>query len=152
MKRRIQRAAFFLALLFPALLLAGCKGESLLIRCDLDGGVQSLDPQFTEEEAADTSEETVPYLESMVIHDAMGHLRQLGLDYKIVGDGVTVLKQVPSVTEQIPKGGTVVLFTDEASLESTVSIPSVVGMTPQEANQAIYAAGLNIRLTGEDIS
>ena len=52
MKRRIQRAAFFLALLFPALLLAGCKGESLLIRCDLDGGVQSLDPQFTEEEAA----------------------------------------------------------------------------------------------------
>ena len=110
------------------------------------------EPEFTEEEAADTSEETVPYLESMVIHDAMGHLRQLGLDYKIVGDGVTVLKQVPSVTEQIPKGGTVVLFTDEASLESTVSIPSVVGMTPQEANQAIYAAGLNIRLTGEDVS
>ena len=110
------------------------------------------EPQFTQEEVEDTSEKTVPYLETLVIHDAQGQLRQLGLDCKIVGDGVTVLKQVPSVTEKIPKGGTVVLFTDEASMETMVEVPDVTGETAQAANKKIYGAGLNMRIAGEDVT
>ena len=51
MRRYIQLLAFLLSLSL-VLLLAGCGGSRQTIRYDLDGPVDSLDPQFTQEEDA----------------------------------------------------------------------------------------------------
>ena len=69
----------------------------------------------------------------------------------MVGDGPTVLKQIPAVSQPIPKGGTVILYTDESELSKTVTVPNVVGLSGQQANRTILNAGLNISVSGVEI-
>lgn len=107
-----------------------------------------LEPEFTEEELAET-EVTVPNLLGKRPHEAQSDLTALSLQTHIVGKGATVLRQIPQAGSTMPKGMTVTLYTDEESLSEEVKVPDVVGMTAQEANQAIVTdAGLNIELRG----
>lgn len=107
-----------------------------------------LEATLTAEEQ-DQTEIKVPYLVGYKPHDAQGELTVLGLQTRIVGNGPEVLRQIPLADQKIPKGMTVTLFTDEESIEKTVTVPNVVGMTAQEANKAIVTnAGLNIKLLG----
>ncbi len=59
----------------------------------------------------------------------------------------TVLKQIPAVSQPIPKGGTVILYTDESELSKTVTVPNG-GLSGQQANRTILNAGLNISVSG----
>ena len=64
------------------------------------------------------------------------------------GKGSTVLTQIPTAGSTIPKEGTVVLYTDEASLEKTTLVPSFVGMTLTQASKAAASANLNLVVSG----
>lgn len=73
-----------------------------------------------------------------------------GVAVKVVGDpdGV-VRRQYPEAGTVIEKsGGCVILYTDKATEVETVTVPNVVGMSAQAANQTIVNAGLNIRIKG----
>lgn len=59
---------------------------------------------------------------------------------------------MPEAGKEIPKGGTVVLYTDEASTAKTVPVPNFKGMTVSQANAAAANAGLNIQLAGIGLS
>lgn len=96
----------------------------------------------------DTSVE-VPYLTDVMLEEAQSQLIDLGLKARIVGDGDSVLKQVPQYGYEIPYGGTVILYTDETELAENVSVPNVLGKTGKQANTAILNAGLNIKIEGE---
>ena len=105
-----------------------------------------MEPQLDVDE--DTSVE-VPYLTDVMLEEAQSQLIDLGLKARIVGDGDSVLKQVPQYGYEIPYGGTVILYTDETELEENVSVPNVLGKTGKQANAAILNAGLNIKIEGE---
>lgn len=107
-----------------------------------------LEPAYTEEERAET-EATVPNLIGMKPHDAQAELTTRGLQTRMIGNGPMVVQQIPQSGKAMPKGMTVTIYTDEESITADVTVPDVVGMTPQQANQAIVTeAGLNIELRG----
>lgn len=106
-----------------------------------------IEPQYTEKELEQIDIQ-VPYLIGELLHDATSALTQKGLDYKTVGEGTTITKQIPASGQPIPKGGTVILYTDEVPEVTMVEVPDVVGLSGQQANRTILNAGLNIKITG----
>ena len=104
-------------------------------------------PQYSEEELAE-QEVTIPT--GLIGRDpfsAQSKLRIQGLNGKIVGNGKTVTSVFPNQGTKIPREGTVILYTEEDAGQ-TVTVPSVVGMTPTQANQVLTNSGLNIRISG----
>lgn len=104
--------------------------------------------QYTAEELA-AQDTTVPYIIGLNGLAAITTLNEKGLKYEFVGDeeNGTVVKTVPATANTIPKNGTVVVYMDDSERKTT-TVPNVIGMTVQQANAAITAAGLNISLTG----
>jgi stage V sporulation protein D (sporulation-specific penicillin-binding protein) len=55
---------------------------------------------------------------------------------------------VPQAGKSIPKGGRVVLFTDQESQQKTVVVPDFVGLTLAQVNERAAEAGVNISVSG----
>ena len=90
----------------------------------------------------------MPLLTNSGVLEAESKLAAAGLGKpEIVGDGKTVIKQVPSVGSPIPKNGKVILYTD-GSAEKTVTMPKVTSMRPNDARQLLENLGLNVIITG----
>lgn len=104
------------------------------------------EPQYTAEEL-EQMEITVPYVLGEVTHGATSKITLRGLNPKIIGNGSTVLRQVPGAEQKMPRGGTVLLYTEEEE-DTTVIVPDVTGMSGQMANKTLVNAGLNVRLSG----
>lgn len=80
---------------------------------------------------------------------AASRLKALGLSYEVIGSGSSVLTQVPVAGSTVTaKSGKVLLYTESGESPRTAAVPRVVGMTAQSANEALIAAGFNVRLTG----
>jgi len=94
---------------------------------------------------------TVDNYVGMVPHDAQSALTKKTLKTRIVGGGGTVVAQVPGAGSDIPRGGTVVLYTDYESQQDTVTVPGVIGFGGAEANRTLVNAGLNIKVKGVDV-
>jgi stage V sporulation protein D (sporulation-specific penicillin-binding protein) len=110
------------------------------------------EPKYTEEEL-DNYAIKVPELTQKSLSDARTTLQNLGLNIKIVGNGDTVLKQLPVYGETLSKGGSVIVYTEETDGAGTVTkVPDFKGMTIGEANTAAYAAGLNVKFSGNTSS
>jgi len=110
-----------------------------------------IEPSYSTTEEEEDATKMVPDLIGQAPHEAQISLRKLGLKTEIVGEGATVVKQIPENPTRLPKGGTVILYTEESSASSTVKVPNVIGKTAQEANQMIINAGLNISIVGQDL-
>lgn len=89
-----------------------------------------------------------PNLKDKNLEDAKKALESKGLKIRIIGSGDKVTGQTPMAGQSIPKGGTVVVTTEESGETPTTKVPKVTGMTPGEANRAITNAHLNIRYSG----
>lgn len=84
------------------------------------------------------------------IAKATAAIEKLGLQWKVIGNGTQITSQFPERGTQLLENiGTVYLYTDDAA-EETVIVPRVVGLTPQNANQALLNHGLNIRIEGAE--
>ncbi len=104
-----------------------------------------IEQQFTEAELA-VKEATVPYLIGYKPHDAQAKLTQLKLNTRIIGNGTTVVKQIPETQNVVPTGSTVILYTDDESATTKSQVPNVIGMTAQQANRAIVNSGFNVQV------
>ncbi len=72
-----------------------------------------------------------------------------GVKFEVVGDGDTVMYQVPASGSKITKdGGRVILYTGSESPEKTVKVPKLVGLTVSAANKKLVNLGLNIAISG----
>ena len=68
---------------------------------------------------------------------------------QVIGDGDTVLSQMPQPADEIHREiGSVILYTESPSQTNDAITPSFLGMKVQQANQAAIEAGLNVRLVG----
>lgn len=103
--------------------------------------------QYSEEEL-ENLDVNVPDVEGAEVSKAKNTILNLGLEVEIIGSGDTVIKQVPSDKESMPKGCTVILYTEENYEEDTVKVPDLTGMSLKEANKALSKLGLNLRPLG----
>ena len=99
-------------------------------------------PEYSDEEA-EFLDVTIPLLIGDTAATAQEKLEKLGLNCEIVGDGPDVNMQMPITGTPIAKGGTVLLYTGNSADSEDVTVPSVLGMTLEEANEALTEAGLN---------
>jgi len=75
-----------------------------------------------------------------------------GFTATIKGNGSTVISQIPTVSSGLQKGGSIVLYTDSDSQSETVSVPSLIGLSPDEVNNVASAYGLNVSFSGATTS
>lgn len=107
----------------------------------------SVSPEYTEEEAKEL-ESTTPNVTGKSLKDAKAAISDAELEYTVIGEGDTVIKQMPSANSTIPNGGTVVLYTDDSEQKQTAVVPDFNGMTISQANEAAENAGINIIISG----
>lgn len=75
-----------------------------------------------------------------------------GFTATVKGNGSTVISQIPTVSSGLQKGGSIVLYTDSDSQSETVSVPSLIGISPDEVNDVASAYGLNVSFSGATTS
>lgn len=110
-----------------------------------------VERQYTEKELGmlDTN---APNLVGNNVTDAKKMLEQEGFEVKTVGDGETVVSQVPAYNQSMPKDGVIVLYTQADAERLTVTVPDLKMMTVSQANSAAVAAGLNIKISGNALN
>ncbi|MDD2955692.1 MAG: penicillin-binding transpeptidase domain-containing protein [Oscillospiraceae bacterium] len=106
-----------------------------------------IEPEFSEAEQK-YADVAVPNLNTLKRGEAEAELNSVNLKARFVGEGETVVGQLPQMKEEVPRGSTVILYTDGVTTLEDVEVPDVLGRTSLQANAAILAEGLNIRLDG----
>ena len=106
-----------------------------------------VEPSYSAEELLG-SDTTVNYVIGMTVADAEEKLKSKGFSVKVVGDGDTVTDQTPEGGTVIPGKSRVILYAGSEKPDTLCTIPSLVGLSPSEANMAVSSAGLLLRFTG----
>lgn len=105
-----------------------------------------IEPEYTAEELANLSR-TTPNVEGSAVAAAQTKLANLGLEATILGNGSTVVQQIPAAGQSIPAGGTVLLYTEETE-EITVTVPDFSGKSLTQVNTLAANFGLNVQVKG----
>lgn len=108
-----------------------------------------VDPQYTAKELANLGEET-PSVTGLPLSKAREALS--GFTIKTVGEGNTVISQMPAAGQLIPKNGVVVLYTDKTSEKKKVTVPNLTNLSVSEANQKALEYGLNPKIFGNSLT
>ena len=74
----------------------------------------------------------------------------MGLNCEIVGNGKSVLAQVPA-NGSIQHGGTIYLYTESNYKAKTVTVPKLKGLTLSEAESRLESVGLNLNAQGNAV-
>ena len=106
-------------------------------------------PEYTEDEL-EQLEVNIPTVTQQVVDTAVSTLEEVGLNANVIGEGNTVVKQVPE-SGSVPRGCTVVLYTESDYEEQYTTVPSLTDMTLEQAETALNNAGLNMSPTGSAI-
>lgn len=101
---------------------------------------------YTEQELKNLTV-TVPEVSGIAISDAKVKINNSNLQYQVVGKGETVIRQLPESGNQVMRGGTVILYTEETE-DKTVTVPQFVGLTVTEVNKEAGKSGVNIEFSG----
>ena len=101
-------------------------------------------PEYTEEELSELGI-TIPSVEGQEIEKAGLTLEALGLTYTTVGEGNTVISQVPTKGSTLRRNGKVILYTEEESKTEYVTVPNVIGKSLSDVNSALTNANLNFK-------
>ncbi|MBO4693367.1 MAG: PASTA domain-containing protein [Clostridia bacterium] len=105
-----------------------------------------IEPQYTESELKNISV-SVPDVTSNALIDAKKALSSVGLSYKVVGNGSSVVRQHPTSGNAVFRGGTVILYTEDTEQQSA-TVPNLLNMTADEVNSAAASAGINVEFSG----
>lgn len=109
----------------------------------------NVDPQYTAKELADLGEET-PSVTGLSLAKAREALS--GFTIKTIGEGKTVVSQMPAEGQLIPKNGLVVLYTDKTAEKKKVTVPDLTGLSVSAANQKALEYGLNPKIFGNSLT
>jgi len=104
------------------------------------------EPSYSDEELKKMSVE-VPDTVGLEVEEARGKVTSKKLEYKVIGLGEKVVRQLPEAGSKVVNGGTVILYTEKTA-DKTVTVPDFKGLTATEANKAAAAAGVNIEFSG----
>ncbi len=110
--------------------------------------ILGVEPQFGVEESATRTTVSTPAVVDLDVTAATGALSQQGLGTLVVGQGATVVSQIPEAYTQVPAGGQVVLYTEQGVAQETIQVPAVLGRSPNAAIEELEALGFNVLTTG----
>ena len=106
------------------------------------------EPQYTEEEIKDFAI-SVPEVTGLSVAEAKTKISGAGLVARVIGSGDTVLKQIPTSSQSLSKGSTVIVYTENTEeTAKRVLVPNFTNMTAAEVNNRAANAGLNVELSG----
>ena len=100
-----------------------------------------FEPQYSEENAQNISV-SVPNITGKTVQEATDKLQSLGLTVSIKGNGDKIINQIPQTGTKLHKGAVVIAYTEDSADAVTATVPSVVGMTYENALKTIENAGL----------
>ncbi len=106
-----------------------------------------LECKYTEEEMKKL-EVSTPFLVGSKVEQAKSKLISLGFSPTVSGNGDTVISQIPEAGTKMPKGGKVILHTENSNLESKVKVPKLIGLTPANVNKEATSSGINVVIKG----
>ncbi len=109
-----------------------------------------VEKKLTPEESAAVDVE-MPNVRGISVEDAASVLKKKNLTYRTIGEGATVVTQIPSPQSKVPGSSTVLLYLGDASPEESGAIPNVVGMSYETAKKTLEAAGFFMRAEGVNV-
>ena len=104
------------------------------------------EPSYSEEELKKLAIE-VPETVGSTLAEAKGKVTTAKLEYKVVGSGENVVRQLPEAGSKVISGGVVILYTDQSE-STTVSVPEFRGLTATEVNTIAAKSGVNVEFSG----
>lgn len=112
-------------------------------------------PQYTQkDQALVNKQELVPDLYGVSKNAAHTILESTSFTYLVEGDGETVSDQLPAAGTQMRAGSQIILYFDseeepqQPQDDTKTVVPDVIGLSLIDANRALEAAGLSLRLDG----
>lgn len=102
--------------------------------------------EYTADEIKDL-EATVPNVRDAAVSSAKATIKSCGLECQVIGNGSTVIRQVPSSGSSMPKGCKVIVYTEETEAK-LVTVPDITGYSLDKANKKLNDLGLNLRPIG----
>lgn len=109
------------------------------------------EPKYTEEQLKSMAI-SVPDVKGEGISKAKQKVKDLGLSVKVIGDGDTVLSQLPEGNASIYKSGTVVLYTVESSENAMTTVPDFKGYTISNVNELASNYSINVVYQGASLN
>ncbi len=107
----------------------------------------NVEPQYTAKELASISRVT-PELVGRTASQAKVAAAAEGFTVKVVGDGESVVSQVPASGQSIPKNGVIIVYTEKDSQSQEVEVPDFTGLTASQVNVKGVESGINVIFSG----
>lgn len=101
--------------------------------------------------APETSQEAdveMPEVEGLTLVEAKNTLRENNLTCRVIGQGESIVDQVPAAGAVIPGGSEVVLYLEKQADVSQVQVPDVMKKDAETANGLLRSAGLYMKIIG----
>ncbi|SEK81773.1 stage V sporulation protein D (sporulation-specific penicillin-binding protein) [Ruminococcus sp. YRD2003] len=109
-----------------------------------------ISPEYSTEELANLDVK-IPLLEGP-LEDAINTLSGYDIQYKVIGEGSSVVAQSPVTGSVVAKGGTVYLYTESNHTVDYTEVPDLVGLDPSMANDSIMYCQLNYVARGASVN
>lgn len=107
-----------------------------------------IEPNYTPEEL-EALDITLGNYAGYTPEDAKKRIESYGMKCEIIGEGTTVKYTIPEAGSSFSKkNGRVLLFTDNVTPASKVTVPDVMGKTGSVANSILINSGFNVEITG----
>ena len=106
-----------------------------------------VETEYTDSEREDLDVIADQYV-GLSTEDAQQKISDAGLTPVVKGSGSKVIAQMPESNSTVPKGGTVVLYTDKSSAKETVEVPNLLDMSLSDVNSIASQYGLNVSVKG----
>lgn len=104
-------------------------------------------PQYNDDEAMSV-DIAVPFVKKSSVEAAKEAAQNAGFEVIIEGGGTEVTDQLPSAGVRVPASTKMILYTEGTKPSETVAVPSIIGMTPEQANAALTNAHVFMRPIG----
>ncbi len=107
----------------------------------------NVERKYTSEELSKLNK-TTPELIGKTVSAAKSIAAGENLKVKVVGEGDTVISQMPAGLQSIPQGGVIVLYTENGNETQKTKVPNFIGMTVSQVNALAAECGINVIFSG----
>ena len=93
-------------------------------------------------------EASVPDTTGKNAEHAVAQLQESGFAAKVLGSGDSVVEQYPAAEQTMPRGSTVLLYTEEGMELLATQVPATDGQSLTQVQTSLQQAGLNLQAVG----
>lgn len=106
-----------------------------------------VEPAYTDGEMA-TMSAAMPEFTGKSVEEARTLLQDYDYTVRVVGEGSSVVAQMPEAGRKTPVNGVLVLYTQTDYEKDMTTVPDFTGLTVTQANRLAVGNDLNIRVSG----